>query len=314
MTGTPLDLTPFGPLLSALGLLYWLLATAVVAFALWYPTRWSFKLSFSALVLAAFIYPILRHAQLKQIQRDESNTRLDTAMALFDERCKTAGEKITRTVKNVDGVVWMKWRDSNDKTANLYIDQFKLFDPYGRDCGAEECIVNLLRPPKGMEHFSAEAASHRGGYQFVESIDPSGDQRYRYSGQLTPGSRWTPENIAKHKRETGRDLDPDAYRFTLKREPIDRFTARYGITWNDISTREDREHWIAGGALTVIDLQTNEVIAKRVGYLIDTGQGSTAGFRSPWGWAQSYAPRCPQVDVHLKDFVANILQPTKKGE
>ena len=44
MTGTPLDLTLFGPLPGAIGLLYWLLAAAVVAFALWYSDRLLLKL------------------------------------------------------------------------------------------------------------------------------------------------------------------------------------------------------------------------------------------------------------------------------
>ena len=40
-----------------------------------------------------------------------AKSRLDESMALFHERCKTAGETIKRTVDNVDGIVWMKWRE-----------------------------------------------------------------------------------------------------------------------------------------------------------------------------------------------------------
>jgi hypothetical protein len=313
MTGTPLDLTPFGPLLSALGLLYWLLAIALIAFALWYPNRWLFKLPLAALVLMVFAYPVVRHAQLQQVQSNESKARLDAAMALFAERCKTAGEKITRTVENVDGVVWMKWREKITGVGT-FADQFKLSDPYGQDCGAEDCITNLLRVTDGAVHHSESARRHGTGYRSVETVDPRTNEPYRYSAVVGVTHRRTPEQLEQYKRNTGTDPGLEVFGVVLKREPISDFKSRYGITWEDISTREDREHWIAGGALSVIDLKTNEVIAKRVGYMIDTGQGSTAGFRSPWGWARSYAPRCPNVDVRLKDFVVNVLQPTKQGE
>ena len=41
---------------------------------------------------------------------------------------------------NVEGVVWMKWRNKQDNLS----DQFRLDDPYGHDCGGEECIEQLL--------------------------------------------------------------------------------------------------------------------------------------------------------------------------
>jgi hypothetical protein len=105
-------------------------------------------------------------------------------------------------------------------------------------------------------------------------------------------SSWTEEGIAQHKRNTGREVPDDSYRFTLETTPVDRFTTRYGITWDDISTREDREHWIAGGSLKVIDLQTNEIIAERIGYMMDRGLGDKSGFRNPWAFAEQYA--CPE--------------------
>lgn len=63
------------------------------------------------------------------------------------------------------------------------------------------------------------------------------------------------------------------------------------MTWDDISTREEREYWIAGSSLKVIDLQTNQVIAERIGYMVDWAQGSRAGERSPWLFAADTA--CP---------------------
>jgi hypothetical protein len=63
------------------------------------------------------------------------------------------------------------------------------------------------------------------------------------------------------------------------------------VTYDDISTREERDFWIAGSSLKVIDLQTNEVIAERIGYMMDRGQGNDSGGRAPWLFAADHA--CP---------------------
>jgi hypothetical protein len=67
------------------------------------------------------------------------------------------------------------------------------------------------------------------------------------------------------------------------------------VTYEDISTREERDHWIAGSSLKVIDLQTNEMMAERIGYMMDRGQGGNSGGRSPWLLAADYA--CPEFST-----------------
>jgi len=94
---------------------------------------------------------------------------------------------------------------------------------------------------------------------------------------------------------------------------------RYGVTYDDISTHEEREYWIAGSALKVIDLQTNAVIAERVGYMMDEGQGSRAGARAPWSMAEYHAcpafPRTPGghpfKGYQTRNFVERVLSPSQ---
>ena len=50
LTGTPLDLTPFGGLLAALGWLYWAIAAGLIVLALWLPKAGWMKLAAGALV------------------------------------------------------------------------------------------------------------------------------------------------------------------------------------------------------------------------------------------------------------------------
>lgn len=320
LTGTPLDLTPFGPLLSALGGAYVLLGLVMAGLAIWLPKARIAKAGLTLAVLVAFIYPLTRRPEPVKPAATNAGPQLAAAMALFADRCKSAGEKIARTVENVDGVVWMRWREKYSNADN-FADQFKLNDPFGRDCGAEDCIANLLRVTSGSSLNPEEAQRHRIGYRFVETVDPVDERRYRYSAQLS--HQWTQIDVNRHRAETGKDVPSYSYRFTLDRTAIQTASARYGITWEDISTQEDREHWIAGGSLRVIDLLTNEVLGERIGYMVDAGQGSQVGFRSPWLEAVRHA--CPafpangpsdvtarrdHVNTATREFAVRILKPS----
>ncbi len=311
LTGTPLDLTLFGTVMTNIGILYWLLTAAAMWMAVKLPQGRRNKLSAVLFVTALFGFMPATSGWREY----QARIRLNASMTLFQERCKAAGEKIVRTVDDVDGVVWMKWRERPDSKDQH--DQFKLYDPYGRDCGLEDCIGNLLRITKGASLNPGEAKRHSTGYRFVETIDPVDGQSYRYSGHMEHG--WSQEAIDRHERETGRDVPAFSYRFKTDRVPIDKLGARYGITWDDISTREDREHWIAGSSLKVVDLQTNEVLGERVGYMVDRGQGSQAGFRSPWLFASQTA--CPEFaavgpsdsrrlkrNTETKDFALRVIR------
>ncbi len=327
LTGTPLDLTPFGSLLSglvaALGWLYWALAAGLIVLALWLPkARW-LKLGAAAVVAGAVVYPLFirpvqQQADALQQAEAEYTQRHRAAVAHFEMRCKSAGEFIQRTADNVDGVVWMKWRDKSE--ANDDYNQFKLSDPFGRDCTAEGCIDQLLRLAPQGGRFTREVEQRKGRYAWVETVDPADGRMYRYIGVMKPRPSWTPEAIEKHRRDTGQPIDDSSLWFQTERQPVDRFTARYGVTWDDISTREDREHWIAGGSLKVVDLQTSEVIAERIGYMMDWGLGDRAGFRTPWLFALRNAcpsfpsdathstRRWPQTDTVV--FATKVLTPT----
>jgi hypothetical protein len=107
--------------------------------------------------------------------------------------------------------------------------------------------------------------------------------------------------------------------FVLDKVPAPDPAPRYGVTYDDISTREDRDYWIAGSSLRVIDLQTNEMMAERIGYMMDRGQGNDSGGRAPWLFAADHAcprfgpentretPRSAYQDIQTRNFVEKIL-------
>lgn len=197
---------------------------------------------------------------------------------MWQERCKKSGEFIHKTADGVEGVVLLKLRHQNIDVD----DQFVMDDIYGRDVGGSAYIKSFLRGYllDGRTDLGAgyEALGQR-GYRYVDAIDPSDGQRYRYTGRLE--EPW----------QTDKSYLKGYIRLVMERAPAPQTMLRYGVTFEDISTREEREYWIAGGSLKVIDLLTGEVIAERIGYMYDWAQGSRAGQRSPWLLAADNA--CP---------------------
>jgi hypothetical protein len=241
----------------------------------------------------------------------DPKARLARAEAMFQERCKTAGEKIYRTVEDVEGVFLMKIRPSGVN----YGDQFALTDPYGNDSTGDTYIKTFLIGYHAKSSPPVRGVPPRRGYKYVEAIDPADGKRYRYTGRIDEPWRYD-----------------SSYSKSYKRFVLDRFSApspppHYGVTYDDISTHEEREYWIAGSSLKVIDLKTNEVMAERIGYMMDRGQGNTSGGRSPWFWAADHAcptfqrnPFYPIPSGHgasaqsnqTEDFVEKILKPVQE--
>lgn len=243
-------------------------------------------------------------------EKREQSERQAKAMAMFQERCKTkAGGFIHRTVDDVEGIFLLKLRPQGVN----YGDQFKLDDPYGRDLiGDDGYIKSFLRGSYQAETADTPSPSARPrfGFRYVEVVDPKDGVRYRYTG----GVRETEVTSSILIGGSGQTFKTKA--LVLDKAPAPGATPRYGVTYDDISTREEREYWIAGSSLKVVDLQTNEVIAERVGYMVDYFQGSRVGGRSPWLWAADYAcPKFPGKNGSAAqgnqtlDFTEKVLKP-----
>ncbi len=245
--------------------------------------------------------------------KEDPKARLATAEAMFAERCKKAGVFIHRTADNVEGVFLMKIRPTDIN----YGDQYKLDDPYGNDSGDDSYLKTFFsgfhRVPKNP------AFSLRLGYRYVEALDPKDGKRYRYTGsRKAVGKQDSTAPNTKVELQRNPNYDLNIYAFVLDEIPAPGPMPRYGVTYDDISTREERDYWIAGSSLKVIDLQTNEVMAERIGYMMDRGQGNRGGGRSPWLFAKNNA--CPQFpaapDGHVvqanqtRDFVVKTLKPS----
>ena len=232
--------------------------------------------------------------------------RLAKAEALFKERCQTAGEKIHRTADKVDGIFLIKVRLSSN-----YDRQYEMDDPYGHDSTGDEYFNSFLVGRTQNGFLSSREDVVRQGFRYVEALDPQDGKRYRYTGAVREVTRISSPLIGGD----GKPFKTTA--FVLDKTPAIGQQPRYGVTYDDISSSEERDYWIAGSSLKVIDLKTNEVMAERIGYMIDRGQGITAGGRSPWLLAARYA--CPEFPVdgsrqadqvgQTRNFVEKVLKP-----
>jgi hypothetical protein len=251
-------------------------------------------------------------------QAGGSTAQQQRAIAMWQERCKRSGEFIHKTVEGVEGIylINIRLRFNHGEQPE---DQFALTDPYGHDSTKDEYVLNFLQGfyhqlPRHSPPISG--VPQRTGYLYVEAVDYMDSKLTRYTGRVE--EPWQ-QNKSYLKGYT---------RFVLDRAPIEKRTARYGVKFEDISTREEREHWIAGSSLKVIDLTTQEVLGERVGYMVDWAQGSRAGGRSPWLFAADNAcpsffkvnPKLPvrhastAQEGQTLDFVEKILKPISREQ
>lgn len=226
------------------------------------------------------------------VQQQSPKERQRIAAEMFRERCKKAGVFIHRTVEDVEGIFLMKLRP---KGLN-FDEQYVLDDPYGSDVDGDGYIEVLLESfyeSWQKTSSSPQPRDDRKGYKYVEAIDLKDGVRYRYTGSVK-ATRKMDANAPNVQLEVRRNpnFDLNIYDYILERTLSNAPRPRYGITYDDISTREERDYWIAGSSLKVIDMQTNEVMAERIGYMVDWAQGSSAGGRSPWLLAANNA--CPE--------------------
>lgn len=252
-----------------------------------------------ALITFVFLVQFISGCQSvkKQEQKIEVE-KLKIAIDIYQKRCLAAGITVKKRIQNVDGIAILKVREESSSRMG----QFTMSDPYGDDSHGEYYIQSFLKDGNRKNNFHAEdEKTVRDGFKFVEAIDSATGNVYRYTDSYGFVSRKTPPGATPPNKTWTR------WEYVLKKQPIDKFSAKYGVIFEDISTVQDRKYWIAGSSLKVIDLTTNEVIAERVGYMIDRGQGDS-NQRDPWVFAAANA--CPDFRNRFRYPIKQNLSPS----
>lgn len=277
------DLAGWGDVLRAVNLLYWLVAAAAIYVAWWWPSRRVFKFAAVGVVAIVFVVPAL----IRTYNVLDYKIRYARAKAVFDERCKTAGLRIYRTVENVDGITLEAVRAADMAQNRRNPNWPGAGTPDA--VGGEDYIRTFLyweqhedkRHDRGYVNWTPSTLP---GYSFVDVIQsPEHFRRYRL---VQPGSN------------------------ALQVENFQGKPSRYLVTVDQPVRPEDRRYWIAETTVTVRDIESNEVLATQRWHSFEPGLGSEQGARAPWGFAKT-CPKTGGGPSPTRFFVDQIVKPRK---
>lgn len=215
------------------------------------------------------------------------------------------GDTIYRTIENVQGVFQMRarppefYRKSDGRFYSEMRDQYGMEDPYGRAIQDSSDVKSYV----GMSSIRPETPPRgKHGYWFIEqqpSRDAPGESGYRRNF-------WAMVE----------DL-PEPQAGTAKAKPVyevkqvknvGTLLSRYGYLTEDLTTKEMRDNWIGAGRITVVDLQTKEVLAERKGYFRASGNLlPPRGDRWTSSGAGSQGRICPTGSIWK--FLHTVLKP-----
>jgi hypothetical protein len=212
-----------------------------------------------------------------------------TPQEYFDHLCKTeAGEFIYKTVDNVESIYMIRpRREATDyELEHLYA----LEDPYGYVTGTAIDTAYAFVKPNRYRYFERSLS---------ERSEPDWKKQYRH-----PSLFAVPPATAKFERYFGYDARNMQ---TLQKEYDSTLKSRYGYTWRGITRPHDREFGIVGGEQIILDVQTNEVLAVRRGYIRSGGMKNLSGI---W-WLKGQV--CPhglgRAEYSGDNFVISVLKP-----
>lgn len=277
-----------------------------------------------AVALAVFIIPLhwtipAKKAQEKRIvEYNERKEKYEEAKAVFDEQCKKAGDKIYRTVDNVDGVMLLKvdGKEYTEREHNLSTTPWSLsFEDAvmgGRGLGYKrssyqvefyiESFLNYLmtsssgyRDSNGVYHPDYYWTNR--GYQYVDVLKKNAFERSNEN------------SIIRYVREEPKHITDDLEEQELN--PVN--PARYAIIYESNINPELRNHWIAGTTIKIIDRETDELLAEKIAFAFDPYLGGITDRGAPWEPNRTVS--CSDEDRLGTDFVKNfaikVLKPKK---
>ena len=206
-------------------------------------------------VLAWIFIPSANERRLNREAEIRRQNRLKSR-AVFEELCKTAGEKIYRTADNVEGVTLLKvWDGESIHKEDKLWKYAGLPGQYGQDgyikgfLKWEVEIIPTGYPRYREMQFQPERQNHpyvlHGRYSYVDVKQKD-------------------KTFLRYRLDENRKED-----YKMIFAPI-KIPARYAVTFDNSIVPEEREHWIAHTRATVIDLQDNTVMATKDWYSFES--------------------------------------------
>ena len=262
-------------------------------------------------------------------QREATKLRMTEGKALFEEKCKTvAGEKVYKTVPEVEGLLLMKVRPrkgerelsdwmwpgaafAREATENEYIDTFLGYENESAH-GLTRERYPITPNSRGIVGTARKDQYSRPGYRWVEVLDENDGKRYRVTGSQKAVRRMdTTAKGVQMALAKNPDMDLNVYQWSLDKSPAPGASPRYGVTFEDHVIPEERKRGLASSTVKVLDLKTGEVLGEMLRYAWSPGAPSPA---NPTPWLTAY--RCPDrvrsTDTATRLFVDQILIPARE--
>ncbi|MDO5652552.1 MAG: hypothetical protein Q4G39_00375 [Brachymonas sp.] len=270
---------------------------------------WLTVVAGGALMNVALVqYAVNSALQPLREQKTAYQLRYDAAKAVFDERCKTAGVKIYKTVENVEGIQLEGLREGGktpgmdnpdwegagmpyEYTGKSFIKSF-LFNEYQGTAGFND-ELQPYDPAKGLRgSFGGGGPLVGYGYRYVDVKQEDG-------------------SFIRYHRSFDADGKPMQ---ELAQEPIPAANAaRYMVRYINDPNPEDRKHWVAGATVAITDSHTDETLAELRAFAFEQLFGST-NQRLPW---RNVRQMCPLEAYHgdnksIRFFVDQIIKPIQE--
>lgn len=261
-----------------------------------------------------FILPLFEEDEEAKEVQTAYETRYAKARTIFDERCKTAGEKIYHTAENVEGITllnlipessYLDYFDSMWERAALawessemdYIKDYLMWEV--KEKGSDKRGRLFIYDTRPGRH---TAEKRYWGHAFDLAPDEEIFSGYRYVDVKQAYGRyrryWYPDDAVRE--------DPRI----ILRSPVKGKPSRYAVEYVPIINSKDREEWIAGVTINIYDMETDTLMASKTLYAFETGFGHE-GHRLPW----LEAINCPDITTSnsIRFFVDQIIKP-KQGD
>jgi len=257
----------------------------------------------TALVLSFFVLPAIWEDYKEHLDEEKDWAEYREYRTVFDERCKNAGETIYQTVQDVEGITLLKvWGDSPNNNAHTKMTKQWEFAGLPNESDTEGYIGGFLfwwadlDPDNGSTIRDYDPIS---GRKFIEEIKDKYpvNQGYHFVDVLQHD-----DHYQRYRLGNGE--------WQMEEEAVNQHF-RYAVTFDNPIIQEDRNRWIATTIVTILDTETNTILAKKQWYSFEETRGQR--YLEPTQWLG--AINCPnnQGRYTIRAFVQRVLIP-KQGE
>lgn len=258
----------------------------------------------TALVLSFFVLPAIWEDDKEHLDEEKDWAEYREYRAVFDERCKNAGETIYQTVQNVEGITLLKvWGDSPNNNAHTKMTKQWEFAGLPRESSGTSYISNFLYWWRIVPDLYSERLYI---YEYNPISQQKNIQKLKKKYQVHPGYKFVDV-----KQQDGNFL---RYQFITEdwkeSEKITLQSARYAVTFDNPIIQEDRNRWIATTIVTILDTETNTILAKKQWYAFEETRGQR--YQEPTQWLGAIVCPYPGESSAIYQFVENVLIPKQE--